>query len=103
MLNANLFDVNSPFQEGELVMTALQSALDQFFKSKGKKQKDSMLKGLWNKKPDVESQVEQRIKQNNPQSLNDVKNLVLEMADEWKSNHGKVCKVNHEFCEAEVE
>ena len=74
-------------------MTALQRALDQFFEAAGKRQKDSKLKGLWKKKQSTESQVGQQIRQSNPQNLDDVKSLVLGMADEWTGSHGKVCKV----------
>lgn len=77
------------------MMTALQRALDQFFEAAEKKQKDSKLKGLWKKKQSTENQVEQQIRQSNPQNLDDVKSLVLGMADEWTRSHGTVCKVYH--------
>lgn len=76
-------------------MTALQRALDQFFEGVKKKEKDSKLRGLWKKKQSTESQVEQQIRQSNSQNLDDVKSLVLGMADEWTRSHGKVCKVYH--------
>ena len=88
--------MSSPFQTSDLVMDALQRTLDQFFKSEGRKEKDAKLKGLWKKKQTIESQMEQRMKQSVPQSLDDVKMLVLGMADEWKGNHGKVCEFHHE-------
>ena len=82
----------SPFQESELVMSALQRALDQFFESVENKQKASRFKGFWKQKQSVESKVEDQMKQSDPQSLDEVKRLVTGMADEWKTSHGKVSR-----------
>lgn len=96
MLGADISGTSSPLTPSQLVMSTLQRALDQFFKSEGKKEKDSKLKGFWKKKPSTESQLEHRMRRDNPQSLDDVKTLVLGMADEWRTNHGKVCEVRHQ-------
>lgn len=80
----------SPFQESELVMNALQRASDQFFESVENKQKASRFKGFWKQKQSIESKVEQQMKRGDPQSLDEVKRLVIGMADDWKTSHGKV-------------
>lgn len=82
----------SPIQESELVMNALRRASDQFFESVENKQKASKFKGFWKRNQSVESKVEQQMKQSKPQSLDDVKQLVIGMSDEWTKSHGKVSK-----------
>lgn len=72
---------------------ALESASNEFFKSLEKKRKESKF-GLFQKgRPTVEIKVEQHMRQINPQGLDDVKDLVMGMADEWKKDHGKVSAI----------
>ncbi|KAF2707697.1 hypothetical protein K504DRAFT_435598 [Pleomassaria siparia CBS 279.74] len=95
LLLRDLGDDNSsePFREAELVRRALQTAAEDFFKNteNDSRKKESKLKIFrTSSKGGVESRVEQRMRQSDFQSLDDVKTLVGEMGDEWKGKHGKV-------------
>ncbi|KAF2654294.1 hypothetical protein K491DRAFT_679769 [Lophiostoma macrostomum CBS 122681] len=71
-------------------MKGLESAADEFFRAEEKSGKDSKMKKIFSrKKQSVESRVEQQFRQANARSLDDVKDLVQGMAQDWKEKHGK--------------
>ena len=72
------------------MLKALESAADDFFRSEEQSGKESKMKKIFSrKKQSVESRVEQQFRQANAKTLDDVKELVQGMAEDWKEKHGK--------------
>ncbi|KAF2730212.1 hypothetical protein EJ04DRAFT_500915 [Polyplosphaeria fusca] len=79
-----------PFEDAESIRKALELASDDFFKSMEAKQKEPKYNVFRKSRNAVKVKVEQQLRQQNPQSLEEVKDLVDGISDDWKKGHSKV-------------
>jgi len=84
------YSTSRPFDRCEIARQALERASDEFFKSMERRSKDSVFDVFRKSERKTKVQVEQRMRQSVGNGLEEVKELVHGMSEDWKRSHGKV-------------